>query len=60
VELTFLRPLYEHAGSFASVYLNTSGTGAGPEAHAVDVRWRDMRTEMAQAGADAATLGALG
>ena len=60
MELTFLRPLYEHAGSFASVYLNTSGTGAGPEAHAVDVRWRDMRTEMARAGADAATLDALG
>jgi hypothetical protein len=60
VELTFLRPLYASTGGFASVYLDTSGTGHGPDAHAVDVRWRDVREEMARAGADAATLNALG
>ncbi len=60
MELTFLRPLYASTGSFASVYLDTSGTGHGPDAHAVDVRWRDVREEMARAGADAATLNALG
>ena len=60
MELTFLRPLYASTGGFASVYLDTSGTGHGPDAHAVDVRWRDVREEMARAGADAATLNALG
>ena len=60
MELTFLRPLYASTGGFASVYLGTSGTGHGPDAHAVDVRWRDVREEMARAGADAATLNALG
>ena len=60
MELTFLRPLYASAGCFASVYLATSGTGHGPDAHAVDIRWRDVREEMARAGADAATLNALG
>ena len=60
MELTFLRPLYASTGSFASVYLDTSGTGHGPDAHAVDVRWRDVREEMARAGAGAATLNALG
>ena len=60
MELTFLRPLYGSTGGFASVYLDTSGTGHGPDAHAVDVRWRDVREEMARAGADAATLNALG
>jgi len=60
VKLTFLRPLYANPASFASVYLDTSGTGRGPEAKAVDIRWRDLRTELAQAGVDAATLDALG
>ena len=60
MKLTFLRPLYANPASFASVYLDTSGTGRGPEAKAVDIRWRDLRTELAQAGVDAATLDALG
>jgi len=68
VKLTFLRPLYANAGQnagpdaggFASVYLDTAGTGAGPGAHAVDVRWRDVREELSRAGADAPTLDALG
>ncbi len=64
MELTFLRPLYANAGNnadgFASVYLGTSGSGRGPEAKAVEIRWRDLRAELSQAGADAATLDALG
>ena len=60
MKLTFLRPLYQDAGGFASVYLDTSGSGRGPEARAVDIRWRDLRKELSRAGADAATLDALG
>jgi Bacterial archaeo-eukaryotic release factor family 2 len=64
VKLTFVRPLYAHAGTnaggFASVYLDTSGTGRGPQAKAVEIRWRDLREELSLAGVDAATLDALG
>jgi hypothetical protein len=60
VKLTFLRPVYANPASFASVYLDTSGTGRGPEVRAVDIRWRDLREELSQAGVDAATLDALG
>ena len=60
MKLTFLRPLYQDAGGFASVYLDTSGSGRGPEARAVDIQWRDLRKELSRAGADAATLDALG
>jgi len=60
VKLTFLRPLYQDAGGFASVYLDTSGSGRGPQARAVDIRWRDLRKELSRTGADAATLDALG
>ena len=72
MKLTFVRPLYAHAGKdagtnagtnadgFASVYLDTSGTGRGPQAKAVEIRWRDLREELSLAGVDAATLDALG
>ena len=60
MKLTFLRPLYQDAGGFASVYLDTSGSGRGPQARAVDIRWRDLRKELSRTGADAATLDALG
>jgi hypothetical protein len=60
VKLTFLRSLYANPASFASVYLDTSGTGRGPELKAVEVRWRDLREELAQSGADRGTLDALG
>ena len=72
MKLTFVRPLYAHASKnadtnadtnadgFASVYLDTSGTGRGPQAKAVEIRWRDLREELSLAGVDAATLDALG
>ena len=64
MKLTFVRPLYAHAGTnahgFASVYLDTSGTGRGPQAKAVEIRWRDLREELSLAGVDGATLDALG
>ena len=49
-----------NADGFASVYLDTSGTGRGPQAKAVEIRWRDLREELSLAGVDAATLDALG
>lgn len=60
MKLTFLRSLYANPASFASVYLDTSGTGRGPELKAVEIRWRDLREELAQSGVDKGTLDALG
>ncbi len=60
MKLTFLRSLYANPASFASVYLDTSGTGRGPELKAVEIRWRDLREELAQSGVDSGTLDALG
>ena len=42
------------------MYLDTSGTGHGPQAKAVEIRWRDLREELSLAGVDGATLDALG
>ena len=57
-DLSFLQPAYEHEGPFASVVLETDHS---PEdaAHAIDVRWRGLRSELESLGADADTLGAL-
>jgi hypothetical protein len=59
VRLTFLRPLYERADRFASVYLETSRASEDAK-QAVPLRWREAREELSQAGADAAILDALG
>jgi hypothetical protein len=59
VRLTFLRPLYADAGSFASVYLETSRASEDAK-KAIQLRWRDLREELSRYGADAATLDALG
>jgi hypothetical protein len=59
VQLTFLRPLYARAGQFVSVYIDTSRTSEGAR-QAVQLRWQDDRKELAGAGADAATLDAVG
>ncbi len=60
VRLTFLRPLYQEAGWFASVYLETSRASPDAGRKAVPVRWRDLREELSREGADPATLDALG
>jgi hypothetical protein len=59
VRLTFLRPLYEDTGWFASVYLETRRASPDAGKKTVPVRWRDSREELSRDGADAATLDAL-
>jgi hypothetical protein len=60
VDLSFLRPLLESPGPFASVYLDTSDYDRGVDAQARQVRWRDRREELAKENDDTATLDALG
>ena len=61
MQLTFLRPLLDSAGPFASVYLDTSATDRGPtDVQALQVRWREQRAELEKELADPATLDALG
>jgi hypothetical protein len=59
VRLSFLRSLYEDAGWFASVYLETRRASPDAGKKTVPVRWRDSREELTRDGADAATLDAL-
>ena len=59
MDLDFLRPLYDGTGGYVSVYLDTSRDHENA-AHEIEVRWRDARERLASAGADAATLDALG
>jgi Bacterial archaeo-eukaryotic release factor family 2 len=55
---TRLVQVYEHSGPFATVYLDaTRATESG--AHEVAVRWRDVRTGLAEQGVAEATLAAL-
>jgi hypothetical protein len=60
VRLTFLRPLYNDPGWFASVYVETSRATPDGGKQVVPRRWRDQREELERQGADAATLDALG
>jgi hypothetical protein len=60
VRLTFLRPLYQDTGWFASVYLDTSRATPDAGKQVVPRRWRDQREELERQGADDATLDALG
>lgn len=59
MKLGFLRPLYQQAGGYVSVYLDTSRAEENA-AQAVGLRWRAARDRLAGAGADAATLDAAG
>lgn len=58
MDLSFLRPVYEHAGPFASVYLDVSRDAEDAD-KAINVRWRDAREKLADRGADEASLRAL-
>jgi hypothetical protein len=53
-----LKGLYEHSGPFASVYLDTQRTDA-QAAQAIELRWRQLRRQLAADGADEPTLRAL-
>jgi len=58
MELSYLRPLYDKPGRWASVYLDA--TRSEPDAeHQIELRWRALRQRLADRGADAATLDAV-
>ena len=58
MDLGFLRPVYNGGTGYASVYIDTSVTEtAGRE---VSLRWQSARERLAETGADAATLDAIG
>lgn len=58
MDLRFLRDLTENPGPFATVYLDVSHD-AEDAARVLDLRWHEARRELADQGADPATLAAL-
>lgn len=53
-----LAALLERTGPFVSCYLDTqAGTPDAP--HRIEIRWKDLRRHLEEAGADEATLGAV-
>lgn len=59
MSLDFLGPVYARRGPYASVVLETNREAADDAAHAIELRWRGLRTDLASAGADEPTLTAL-
>ncbi|HEX6445163.1 MAG TPA: Vms1/Ankzf1 family peptidyl-tRNA hydrolase [Streptosporangiales bacterium] len=59
MSLEFLKPVYARKGPYASVVLETNREAVDDAAHAIDLRWRGLRTDLASAGADEPTLEAL-
>jgi hypothetical protein len=58
VDLSFLRELTSTPGPYATVYLDASHDSEDA-AHALELRWQGHRQELAEQGADDATLAAL-
>lgn len=58
MDVAFLKALYDRPGPYASVYLSTDRASA-TAAHMIDLRWRELRGQLAQRGADPDTLGAI-
>lgn len=58
MNLSFLRPLYQRPGPWASVYLDATHNRADAD-QAILLRWRGLREELADQGADEATLVAM-
>ncbi|WP_131096662.1 baeRF2 domain-containing protein [Streptomonospora litoralis] len=58
MDLRFLQPLYRATGPVASVYLDTTRS-TEDAAHRISLRWRELREELSESGADEATLKAL-
>ncbi|MGW1066279.1 hypothetical protein ACWD4F_17400 [Streptomyces aureus] len=58
MELSFLRPLYEVAGSVVSVHLDTSREDQDAD-KCIEVTWQNLRRDLEGLGADAATLDVL-
>ncbi len=59
MKLDFLRPLYDEIGGYVSVYTDTDRIHESTP-QAVELRWRAAREQLTAAGADAATLDAVG
>jgi len=59
MDLSFLRPLYARPGPWASVYLDASHD-TEDAVDALELRWRALRDQLNQQGADPATVAALG
>jgi hypothetical protein len=58
LDLSILRNVYEHDGPFATVYLEGRGPGADA-GEQIRLRWRDLHTRLASAGATVPALEAL-
>ncbi|HEY2670826.1 MAG TPA: Vms1/Ankzf1 family peptidyl-tRNA hydrolase [Rugosimonospora sp.] len=58
MNLSFLRPLYERPGPWASVYLDATHNRTDAD-QAILLRWRGLREELADQGADELTLVAM-
>lgn len=58
MKLAFLQDVYEHAGPFATVYLDTSAD-AEDASKAIELRWRSAREQLVEQGADELTLQAI-
>ena len=58
MNLSFLRPLYRRPGPWASVYLDATHNTADAD-QAVGLRWRGLREQLADQGADEPTLQAI-
>jgi hypothetical protein len=58
MELSYLRPLYDRPGPWASVHLDATRAEENAE-HQIELRWRALRTDLARQGADDATLDAI-
>ncbi len=58
MHLNMLRPVYEQAGPWASVYLDTSGSERYAS-ETIDLRWRALREQLEAAQADPRTVDAI-
>jgi hypothetical protein len=58
MNLDFLRPLFTSPGSWVSVYLDATRADENG-GHEVNLRWRGLRAQLTERGADAATLDAV-
>jgi Bacterial archaeo-eukaryotic release factor family 2 len=58
MNLDFLRPLFDRPGAWVSVYLDATRAGENAD-HEVELRWRGLRDQLAEQGADPAGLDAV-
>ena len=58
MDTTVLADLFAHPGPFATVYLDSTSADA-QAAQALDLRWKNLRRDLTEQGADEATLDAI-